>query len=101
MFRAVECNGEFAVKNNLLNAVLISVLAAGLAAYGNVPTFPRSVPPGKHLPPPQRGALRIRLWQTGTGTIPRNRHVSYSRQRLHQLEVAARVNRLARRSVYE
>lgn len=60
MFRAVECNGEFAVKNNLLNAVLISVLAAGLAAYGNVPTFPRSVPPGKHLPPPQRGALRIR-----------------------------------------
>ena len=47
------------MKNNLLNAVLISVLAAGLAAHGNVPTFPRSIPPGKHLPP-QRGALRIR-----------------------------------------
>ncbi len=48
------------MKNNLLKTVLACALAAGLAAYGNVPTFPRSLPPGKHLPPPQRGALRIR-----------------------------------------
>ena len=48
------------MKNNLLKTVLVCTLAAGLAAHGNVPTFPRSLPPGKHLPPPQRGALRIR-----------------------------------------
>ena len=48
------------MKNNLLKTVLTCALAAGLAAHGNVPTFPRSLPPGKHLPPPQRGALRIR-----------------------------------------
>ncbi|MBQ8114055.1 MAG: hypothetical protein IJ146_12715 [Kiritimatiellae bacterium] len=49
------------MKNNLLKTVLACALAAGLAAHGNVPTFPRSIPPGKHLPPPpQRGALRIR-----------------------------------------
>ncbi len=48
------------MKSRLILVTLACVLASGLAGYGNQLPYPRNFPPGKNLPPPRKGALRIR-----------------------------------------
>ena len=48
------------MKSRRFLATLACVLASGLAGYGNQLPHLRNSPPGKNLPPPRKGTLRIR-----------------------------------------